>query len=128
MQDRIKSLRKYYGLTQKEFGERIGVKANTITNYEVGLRTPSDAVIMSICREFKVNESWLRTGEGPMFAEMNQDERLMKALADITMAGDNVINSIVIAYTEMTEDKKQVLREMVDKMLTIYQDLQGKEQ
>lgn len=115
-------------MSQTDFGERIGAKQTTIAGYETGIRSPSDVVIMSICREFKVNETWLRTGEGQMFAAMNQDERLMKALADITIAGDNVINSIVIAYTEMTEDKKQVLREMVDKMLTIYQDLQGKEQ
>lgn len=67
MLDRIKRIRKINGLTQTEFGEKIGVKGNTVTGYETGLRNPSDAIIVSICREFGVNESWLRTGEGEMF-------------------------------------------------------------
>lgn len=74
MNGRIKDLRKSLGLTQLEFGEQVGVKANTIGNYEIGLRTPSDAVIRAICREFNVNEDWLRTGEGEMFNP--QDEKL----------------------------------------------------
>ena len=48
MKDRIKTIRKHYNLTQTEFGDRIGVKGNTITNYENGLRNPSDAIIVSI--------------------------------------------------------------------------------
>lgn len=64
MKNRIKQVRKERDLTQVEFGEKIGVKGNTITNYENGLRNPTDAVIRSICREFSINESWLRTGEG----------------------------------------------------------------
>ena len=46
-------------MTQSEFGERIGVKGNTITNYESGNRSMSDQTIKSICREFNVNHFWL---------------------------------------------------------------------
>ena len=34
--DRIKKLRKELDLTQQKFGERLGVKGNTIAQYEVG--------------------------------------------------------------------------------------------
>lgn len=67
MKDRIKKLRKTLDLTQREFGERIGVKGTTIANYELGRNEPGDAIIFSICREFNVNEEWLRTGSGEMF-------------------------------------------------------------
>ena len=67
MHERIKKLRKTLDLTQKEFGERIGVKPNTIATYEIGRNVPIDAVISLICREFGVSEEWLRTGEGEMF-------------------------------------------------------------
>lgn len=67
MNSRIKELRKTIRLTQAEFGKRIGAKPNTIAGYESGLRTPSDAAILSMCREFGVSETWLRTGEGDMF-------------------------------------------------------------
>ena len=59
-------LRKVLDLTQKSFGERIGMKQNTIALIESG-RNTSDQTIFSICREFRVNETWLRTGKGDMF-------------------------------------------------------------
>ena len=65
--ERIKKLRRSLDLTQKEFGERLGVKANTIGTYEIGRNAPIDAVLNLICREFSVSETWLRTGEGEMF-------------------------------------------------------------
>ncbi len=67
MKDRIKQLRKSLNITQQEFAERIGVKRNTIGQYEIGRNEPIDAIINLICREFNVNEKWLRTGEGEMF-------------------------------------------------------------
>jgi transcriptional regulator with XRE-family HTH domain len=54
-------------LTQQEFADRIGIKRNTIANYESGRNEPVDSVISLICREYGVNEIWLRTGEGEMF-------------------------------------------------------------
>lgn len=68
MNNRIKKLRKELDLTQQKFGERIGVKGNTIAQYESGRNEPIDAVIALICREFGVNEEWLRNGAGEMFA------------------------------------------------------------
>ena len=66
LNERLKKLRKALDLTQQEFADRIGVKRNTIATYEIGRNTPLDAVIASICREFNVSETWLRTGEGEM--------------------------------------------------------------
>lgn len=67
MKQRLRELRKTLNLNQTEFGNRIGVKQSTITGYETGKRIPLDSVIFSICREFNVNEDWLRSGEGDMF-------------------------------------------------------------
>ena len=77
MQERIRELRKALNLTQAAFGERIAVKPNTITNYETGLRIPSDSVIRSICREFNVSERWLREGDGEMFLPQDDAAELM---------------------------------------------------
>ena len=65
--DRIKKLRKDLNMTQTEFANRIGSVQNTITGYESGRRNPSSPVIALICKEFDVQEEWLRTGEGEMF-------------------------------------------------------------
>lgn len=107
MQDRIKDLRKKLKLTQVEFGERIGVKGNTITNYENGLRNPSDAVILSICREFGVNESWLRTGEGEPFVPTPTTEfdRLANKY-DL----DDLEKKILSAYLDLGDDQRTVFQ------------------
>ena len=76
MENRIKKLRRALDLTQQEFAERIGSVQNTITGYETGRRSPSNQVISLICREFDVNEDWLRTGEGEMFVPISRDEEI----------------------------------------------------
>lgn len=68
MPERIKELRKALGLTQQEFAERIGIKRNTVATYEMGRSEPSAAALSLICREFGVNEAWLRDGTGDMLA------------------------------------------------------------
>ena len=67
MNERIKDIRKVLRLTQTAFAERIAVRQQTIAMIESGKSNPSDQLINSICREFRVNETWLRTGEGEMF-------------------------------------------------------------
>ena len=67
MRDRIKKLRKALDLTQSDFAARIGSTQNNIANYETGRRSPSAAALNNICKEFSVNEEWLRTGNGEMF-------------------------------------------------------------
>lgn len=69
MEGRIREVRKRAGLTQTEFGERIGVRGNTVTGYETGIRTPSNHMIYTIAQTFHVREEWLRTGEGEMYEQ-----------------------------------------------------------
>lgn len=67
MNNRIKKVRKVLDLTQQAFAEKIGLKQNSIALIESGKRNTSDQVVLSICREFNVNEEWLRNGTGEMF-------------------------------------------------------------
>lgn len=86
LDERIKKLRKVLDLTQQEFANRIGIKRNTIANYEAGRNAPIDSVVSLICREFGVNEAWLRTGEGEMFAPAptNELDALAERYPDLT--------------------------------------------
>ena len=110
MKDRIKKIRKEYKLTQVEFGERIGVKGNTITNYENGLRNPTDAVILSICREFNINENWLRTGTGEMYKEA--DDKLSSYVAEIVIGNDEFIKDLITVYMELDDTSKAALKKI----------------
>ena len=67
MNNRIRELRKSLGMTQRNFGLAIGLTQNAITLMETGKRNISDFSVRNICREFHVNEEWLRYGTGEMF-------------------------------------------------------------
>ena len=110
MNDRLKKLRKALDLTQQEFADRIGVKRNSLANYETGRNTPIDAIIVSICREFNVNEEWLRTGSGDMFLPVDHNEdlaRLTKLL--LNEESDSFKNRFVSMLANLTVEEWEFL-------------------
>lgn len=114
MNDRIKSVREYYKLTQDEFGKRIGSARNTIANYESGNRKPSNSVILSICREFNVNEDWLRNGIGKMFIETKENSIVAKATM-LLGEKDPLFEAFIDTYSKLTPKNRELLyRFMID--------------
>ena len=115
MKDRIRVLRKELGLNQTDFGERIGVKQAAIAGYESGIRTPLDAVVTSICREFCVNEDWLRNGTGEMFKEKLPEDEVASYVEELLEDDGNPFFEIIIgmmkAYHQMDETSRQAALE-----------------
>lgn len=72
--ERVKQVRKSLGLTLEEFAEPLGVGKTAISKIENGLSNVTQQMELSICREYNINETWLRTGEGEMKAEQPEDE------------------------------------------------------
>lgn len=112
IKERIKDLRKELRLTQKEFAERIGMKPNTIATYELGRAIPSAPAINNICKEFNVNEAWLRTGEGAMFAK-HPSSTLDLLAAERGLSNNE--RALIETILEMDQhSRKAVLRFMTD--------------
>ena len=112
MKERLKALRKELHLTQQEFADRVGISRGNIGAYEVGKNAPSDAVISLICREFHVNEEWLRTGNGEMFVKETPDEefmRMAKAVASGDTKADRVIRKTLMYFYEMDDLGRKTL-------------------
>jgi transcriptional regulator with XRE-family HTH domain len=65
--DRLITLRKALGLSQRKFAERLGIKANAVSMIELGHNSLTEKNIKLISMVFRVNEIWLRTGEGEIF-------------------------------------------------------------
>lgn len=82
MYKRVAEVRKKANLTQGEFAEKLGLTRNFISLIENGNRIPSDRTISDICREFSVNENWLRTGEGEMFIQLSRDAQITKFVGE----------------------------------------------
>ncbi len=106
MQNQIKELRSHVGLNQTDFGARIGVRQSTIAGWETGQRIPPDSAIVSICREFHVDEHWLRTGEGEMFIQIARDEEIMRFVGNV-MHGeeDNFRRRFLLALSRLPAER-----------------------
>lgn len=110
MKTRIKKLRKTLELTQQEFADRIGMKRNTVANYETGRNDPSASVVSLICREFNVNEEWLRNGTGEMFIEVSEDDEYTRAAASIAQNNDVEIMSLLVEYWKLDDTSKEIFK------------------
>lgn len=111
--ERIKKLRKALSLNQAEFGARIGIKQSTVTGYETGIRIPLDSVIVSICKEYNVNENWLRNGTGEMFLEKDDDQEFAEAINQINYHGDELIKKIIIDYMHLNDENKEKAKKYI---------------
>lgn len=127
MNERIKELRKALRLTQQEFSERIGVKRNTVAQYEIGRNPPNDTVITLIRREFGVSEAWLRTGEGEMFLPVDADEELAQVLDEIKLSDDSITKAIIKSYWRLDDAGKAGIRQLVDNLTQAVQEDKGPE-
>lgn len=117
MNERIKKIRKTLGLTQQEFADVIGIKRNTFSQYEIGRNEPIDAVITLICREFDVNENWLRTGEGEMFIEKSKDEQITEMLVNIRLAGEESFqHRLAAAFSAFNADDWKEIERLYNKL------------
>lgn len=113
MNERIKELRKALGLTQQKFADGLGVKQNTIAQYESGRNAPIDAVISLICKTYGVSETWLRTGEGEMFLPVDDDDELAQVMAEIKLSSDELIRTIIKSYWRLDDKGKAAIRQLV---------------
>lgn len=114
MNERIRSLRRHLDLTQQEFADRLSVKRGAIANYEVGRNYPTDSVISLICREFNVNEEWLRNGTGEMFIEQTRDEQIAAFIGGLqSNESDSFKKRFISMLSSLDESEWEVLEKMV---------------
>lgn len=122
MHERIRKLRRELDLTQEKFAERIGIKRNTIATYESGRNEPVDSVVALICREFHVNEEWLRNGTGEMFAQDSEDE--LQALTEkySLSPADRVL---IEKYVSLKTDTRNAILEFMKDVVASMQESAG---
>lgn len=100
--ERIREVRKTLGLTLEKFGEKIGMKKNSVSQIENGKNSVTEQVVKSICREFNVDYIWLTTGDGEMFVDTDDDfiERIDRIMAGEDDARKNLFKALLEASDE----------------------------
>lgn len=115
--ERIRFLRKeHLHITQESLGEPLGLTRANIANIEAGRIAVTERVILSICKEFNVNENWLRTGEGEMFEQLTEQQKLMKYTALLLKNKDSAIataiQTLIVTYEQLDDTSKATLEKI----------------
>lgn len=110
MNERIKLLRTILGLSGEKFGERIGLSKFAISNIETGKNNLTEQTIISLCREYNVNEEWLRTGNGEMFIETKESflENISKQYSL-----DDLDIKIIESYLNLSPDGREFIKNYI---------------
>ncbi len=118
MKDRLKQLRKTLGLTQQAFADKLGVKRNTVGQWECGINPLTDQTIFSICREFDVNKEWLCTGEGEMFVIRSDEEEIAAFLGDVlSEEGETYKKQLILALANLSDEGWRGIKEFLDALI-----------
>lgn len=80
MEDRLRAIQDKNEMTKKEFAESLGIPKSTLEGYMYGKRNPNKAFIRLVCDRFSVNEHWLLTGEGSMYAPVDREKAVYDAI------------------------------------------------
>lgn len=110
MNTRLHHLRKTLKLSQEDFGKRLGVTGASISRLEKGERNITEQMILSICREFNVNEKWLRYDEGEMFLPFEDEvAEMVSQLLEVSNPFYDLILDMMVSFNELDDKGKQVI-------------------
>lgn len=119
--ERLIRLRKDLGLTQEKFAQKINISRTGLANIERGENRLTDRIIADICREFEVNEDWLRNGTGEIYkpvadVDLELTSRIAKVLQSDNEFVKNAILLTVIAMSGMDESQQQGFEKVLIRM------------
>ena len=117
MNDRVREVRKSNKLTMEQFGVRLGVAKSTISGIEAGNRNLTEQMIKAICREFNVNENWLRTGEGDMVIALSRRESIAAFIGDLMKEDDDSFKlRLIDVLADLDESEWEVLADLAQRL------------
>lgn len=113
MNERLKLLRKTLKLNQVDFGSKLSLTGSAISRYESGVNAMADNIVLLICREFNVNEEWLRYGTGEMFSQQSTDlvEQLTQQY-NLGLYGQQLLTT----YLQLSDADKRAVERFVSQL------------
>ena len=129
MKDRLRSIQKQNKMTMQRFADFLGIPKPTLEGYMYGTRTPNTAFINLVCDRFNVNERWLRTGDGGMYAPVDREkavyDAIKKARPDMP---DSFPKDFAAAMAKLSEDDWLFIARMAQDMAKKARETQAAEQ
>lgn len=127
--ERLRYIRKSSNLTLEEFGSRIGMKKNSLSQIENGKNSLTEQTLMSVCREFNANPDWIRSESGDPFVSISDSDAYRRA-ADAVATGshemDRIVRGIITYYGNMDDDCKSLFLDYLHKVSSLVSDSESK--
>ncbi len=105
----IRRLRDELGLSQTELANTLKMSPSSISKIEKSERALTDRFISQVSKEFGVNESWLKTGEGEIFIDSSDNELIAEIAANVINSNDKFMKNVLIAFNKLTKDQRNFL-------------------
>lgn len=117
--ERIMEVVKKENINKSEFARRINVTPAYISKLGKNPDAiPSDRTIADICREFKINELWLRTGEGEMKRALEGEDRFALNIGKLQNTDNETlirwVNAIAETNPELLKDIEDFFKRLLD--------------
>lgn len=100
---RIKEVRQNLNLSQREFGERLGVSRGVLNNIESNVVEAKPLFIQHICTVYGVDPIWMETGAGEMFHKPSVDEELAAFVAEVISDDNDFKKRVFYAMSRMDD-------------------------
>lgn len=122
MNTRIKLLRQSQKLNMQQFGDKLGVTQSAISRIEKGDRKLTEQMILSICREFNINEDWLRNGQGEMYKTPDEEtQAIVSNLLNKNTPFFDIILRIVQNYQKLDNQSQEALNILCNQLLETHE-------
>lgn len=115
MNERLKQLRKYFNLTQKEFANSLKLARTSVSSFENGKSKPSSRTLTYICEKYQINEDWIRTGKGDMLLTISIN-KLDNFISNLDPSDDDLLE-IYDMISKLDYKNRKLLKEISLKFL-----------
>ena len=126
--ERITKVIKDKAKTKTEFAEKLNISQSFVSRLASGEKEPSDRTIADICREYDVNEDWLRTGRGDPYIQLSRDEELAQFFREVMKGEDpDFRRRLLSVMSRLTTDEWALLEQMAWKLVDELRQDSGQE-
>ena len=116
--ERIMMIVERNGNNKSDFARRINVTPAYISKLSKNPDSvPSERTILDICREFKVNEEWLLTGQGEMFRKLSRSDEIAAFFGDVLSGEPDFRARFIAALSRLNADQWKLLEQIADNLI-----------
>ena len=120
--EQMRRRREELGMSRSELAQRLGVSVSAVGNYETGVSTPKEEVLLRLFNALEADPNYLYRGSylyqsGP---DTDEERRLLTKYRALPLAGRQTVHTLLDALTVMTDQVRQTAPAADPRPIPIY--------